>query len=97
MYKITTNQREQLLNDVLLGLENKREKGCKTPSCDPFGDNCTCVYLQYIYQKLQGLNPGQSLSVTESTRLRKELKKIHKDRKNNTLLAPHQGGTSLNR
>lgn len=81
MYKITTNQREQLLNDVLLGLEKKREKGCKTPSCDLLGNNCSCEYLQYIYQKLQGLNPGQSLSVTESTTLRKELKKIHKHSK----------------
>ena len=65
MYEITSNQKEQLLNQVLNALTN-------TTSEPVEGDQ---QFLLSMYEKIQRLRHGQSLSVTDALKLKSLIKK----------------------
>ena len=65
MYEVTSNQKEQLLNQVLNALSNTTGEFAE-------GDR---QYLLSMYEKVQRLRHGQSLSVTDALKLKSLIKK----------------------
>ena len=65
MYEVTSNQKEQLLNQVLNALTN-------TTAVTPESDR---QFLLSMYEKVQRLRLGQSLSVTDALKLKSLIKK----------------------
>ena len=65
MYEITSNQKEQLLNQVLNALTNTTSESVE-------GDQ---QFLLSMYEKIQRLRHGQSLSVTDALKLKSLIKK----------------------
>ena len=65
MYEVTSNQKEQLLNQVLNALTNTTAERAK-------GDQ---QFLISMYEKVQRLRHGQSLSVTDALKLKSLIKK----------------------
>ena len=65
MYEVTSNQKEQLLNQVLNALTNTTDDTAE-------GDR---KFLLSMYEKVQRLRHGQSLSVTDAMKLKSLIKK----------------------
>ena len=65
MYEVTSNQKEQLLNQVLNALTNTTDDTAE-------GDR---KFLLSMYEKVQRLRLGQSLSVTDALKLKSLIKK----------------------
>jgi len=65
MYEVTSNQKEQLLNQVLNALTN-------TTAVTPESDR---QFLLSMYEKVQRLRLGQSLSLTDALKLKSLIKK----------------------
>jgi predicted RNA-binding Zn ribbon-like protein len=65
MYEVTSNQKEQLLNQMLNALT-------KTTAQTAEGDR---QFLLSMYEKVQRLRLGQSLSVTDAMKLKSLIKK----------------------
>ena len=65
MYEVTSNQKEQLLNQVLNALIN-------TTAVTMESDR---QFLLSMYEKVQRLRLGQSLSVTDALKLKSLIKK----------------------
>jgi len=65
MYEVTSNQKEQLLNQVLNALIN-------TTAVIMESDR---QFLLSMYEKVQRLKLGQSLSVTDALKLKKLIRK----------------------
>ena len=65
MYEVTSNQKEQLLNQVLNALTNTTDDTAE-------GDR---KFLLSMYEKVQRLRLGQSLSVKDALKLKSLIKK----------------------
>ena len=64
MYKVTSNQKEQLLNQVLKALSNMQSDNV----------NNDRRFLLSMYENVQNLEQGQSLSVKDAFNLKRLLK-----------------------
>ena len=63
MYKVTSNQKEQLLNQLLDALSNMQSDNV----------NNDRQFLLSMYENVQNLKQGQSLSVTDASKLKRLL------------------------
>ena len=64
MYKVTSNQKEQLLNQVLKALSNMQSDNVNNDK----------LFLLSMYENVQNLEQGQSLSVKDAFKLKRLLK-----------------------
>ena len=64
MYKVTSNQKEQLLNQVLKALSNMQSDNVNNDK----------RFLLSMYENVQNLEQGQSLSVKDAFNLKRLLK-----------------------
>ena len=64
MYKVTSNQKEQLLNQVLKALSNMQSDNVNNDK----------LFLLSMYENVQNLEQGQSLSVKDAFNLKRLLK-----------------------
>ena len=64
MYKVTSNQKEQLLNQVLKALSNMQSDNVNNDK----------RFLLSMYENVQNLKHGQSLSVKDAFKLKRLLK-----------------------
>ena len=66
MYKVTSNQKEQLLNQVLKALSNMQSDNVNNDK----------LFLLSMYENVQNLEQGQSLSVKDAFNLKRLLKSV---------------------
>lgn len=66
MYKVTSNQKEQLLNQIIQAYESISQKGLEEDE----------KFILSMYETVQSLQSGKSLPAKDALKLKSVLKKV---------------------